>query len=179
MNFNNFTIKSQEVVQKAVELSQRAGHQAIYPEHLLKAIIGEGEAVVEFIFQKLGVSRRMVEMELERAIAALPKVSGAATDPYLSREANDVMLRAADVASKLGDEYVTVEALLMAIFETDNRAATILKNSGVTKQELEAAVSELRKGRKATDQSAEESYQALSKYAINLNERSRQGKLDP
>ncbi|MDE6653536.1 MAG: AAA family ATPase, partial [Muribaculaceae bacterium] len=177
MNFNNFTIKSQEAIQKAVEITRSAGQQAIEPVHLLKAVVEEGESIVKFIFQKIGAAAPQIAGQIDKEIAALPKVSG--SEPYLSRTSNDVLQKALDIAKKNGDEYVTLEAMLMAIFEINSPASTILKNAGLTKNELEAAVNELRKGKKATDQGAEETYNALSKYAVNLNERARSGKLDP
>ena len=177
MNFNNFTIKSQEAIQKAVELTRAAGTQAIEPVVLLKGVMDEGDSLVKFIFQKIGANLANVNAQIEREIAALPKVSGA--EPYLSRTSNDVLQKALDIAKKQGDEYVTLEALLMALFEVNSAASTILKNAGLGKKELEAAVAELRKGKTATDQNSEETYNALSKYAINLNERARSGKLDP
>ena len=177
MNFNNFTIKSQEAIQKAVEITRSAGAQAIEPVALLKAVIEEGDSLVKFIFQKIGANAAGVSQAVDREIDALPRVSGG--EPYLSRTSNDVLQKALDIAKKQGDEYVTLEALLMAIFEIDSPASKILKDFGLGRKELQAAVDELRKGRKATDQSAEETYNALSKYAINLNERARSGKLDP
>lgn len=177
MNFNNFTIKSQEAIQKAVELTRAAGAQAIEPVVLLKGVVDEGESLVKFIFQKIGANINAVSSQIDREIAALPKVSGG--EPYLSRTSNDVLQKALDLAKKQGDEYVTLEALLMALFEVNSPASTILKNAGLSQKELQAAVDELRKGKKATDQSAEETYNALSKYAVNLNERARSGKLDP
>ncbi len=177
MNFNNFTIKSQEAIQKAVELTRAAGQQAIEPVHLLKGVVTEGEALVKFIFQKIGANMALLDQRIDADIAKLPKVSG--SEPYLSRESNDVLQKALDIAKKQGDEYVTVEALLAAIFAVNSPASTILKDCGLTERELNAAIQELRKGKKVTDQSAEESYNALSKYAINLNERARSGKLDP
>ena len=177
MNFNNFTIKSQEAVQKAVEITKGSGNQAIEPVHLLKGVISEGESLVKFIFTKVGVNPVVTEQAIDREIASLPKVSGG--EPYLSRTSNDVLQKALDIAKKQGDEYVTLEAMLQAIFAINSPASTILKDAGLTEKELEAAINELRKGKKATDQSAEDTYNALSKYAINLNERARQGKLDP
>jgi len=177
MNFNNFTIKSQEAIQKAVEITRGAGLQAIEPVILLKAVIEEGESLVKFIFQKIGANPAVVIRQVDTEISALPKVSG--QEPYLSRTSNDVLQKALDVSKSLGDQYVTIEALLLALFEINSPASTILKDAGLTKKEMEAAIEELRKGKKATDQSAEESYNALSKYAINLNERARSGKLDP
>ncbi len=177
MNFNNFTIKSQEAIQKAVEITRSSGAQAIEPVHLLKAIIEEGDSLVKFIFQKLGANFQQVVRQVDEAIANEPKVSGG--EPYLSHSTNDVMQKALDIAKSDGDEYVTLEAMLSAIFEINSSAATILKDAGITARELKAAITELRKGKKATDQGAEEQYNALSKYAINLCERAREGKLDP
>ena len=177
MNFNNFTIKSQEAVQKAVEITRSAGQQSIEPVHLLKAVIEEGDSLVKFIFQKIGANLQLLQSNLDRAIAALPKVSG--SEPYLSRESNDVLQRSIDISKKQGDEYVTLESLLSALFAVNSPASQMLKDAGLTERELQAAIDELRKGKKATDQSAEDTYNALSKYAINLNERARSGKLDP
>ena len=177
MNFNNFTIKSQEAIQKAVELTRESGGQAIEPVHILKAVMSEGESLVKFIFAKTGANINTVNAAIEREIASLPKVSGG--EPYLSRSSNDVLQKALDIAKKQGDEYVTLEALLTALFEIPSPASSTLKDTGLTDKELKAAIDELRKGKKATDQSAEETYNSLNKYAINLNERARQGKLDP
>ncbi|WP_301195321.1 ATP-dependent Clp protease ATP-binding subunit, partial [uncultured Duncaniella sp.] len=177
MNFNNFTIKSQEAIQKAIEIARGAGNQAIEPVHLLKGVMTEGESLINFIFSKVGASTATLMRQVDEKIASEPRVSGG--EPYLSRTSNDVLQKALDIAKKQGDEYVTLEALLMAIFTVNSPAATILKDAGLSQRELEAAVAELRKGKKATDQSAEDTYQALSKYAINLNERAREGKLDP
>lgn len=178
MNFDNFTIKSQEAVQQALQIAQRNSSQSIEPVHLLKAVAEKGESVVKFIFQKLGIDLSIVETQLDKTIASQPKVSGSG-EQYLSRESNDVLLKSIDYTKRLGDEYVTLEALLMALLTTKSQAATILKDSGVTEHELDAAIKELRKGNKANNQSAEDSYNALAKYAINLNERARSGKLDP
>ena len=177
MNFNSFTIKSQEAIQKAVELTRSVGTQAIEPVALLKGVIEEGDSLVKFIFQKIGANLTSVNAQIDREIASLPKVSGG--EPYLSRTSNDVLQKALDIAKKQGDEYVALEALLLAIFDISSSASTILKDAGLGRKELEAAVEELRKGKKATDQNSEETYNALSKYAINLNERARSGKLDP
>ena len=177
MNFNSFTIKSQEAIQKALEYTRSAGQQQIEPVHLLKAVITEGESLVKFIFQKIGANPALISQQIDREIGMLPKVSGG--EPYLSRTSNDVLQRSLDIAKKQGDEYVTLEAILMALFQVNSSASTILKDAGLSEKELQAAVDELRKGKKATDQSAEDTYNALSKYAINLNERARAGKLDP
>ena len=177
MNFDNFTIKSQEAIQMAVDTVRRNGGQVVEPEHLLKAVIVKGESVVKFIFQKLGVNSQMVDAQLEKVISTQPKVSGG--EQYLSRQANDVLQNAVASAHDLGDEYVTIEGILLGLLKTDCNAAKILKDAGMTVRELRAAIDELRKGNKVTDPSAEERYNALSKYAINLNERARSGKLDP
>ena len=160
-----------------MEITRGSGSQAIEPVHLLKGVVEEGDSLVKFIFQKIGANPAVLSAGIEREIAALPKVSGG--EPYLSRTSNDVLQKALDVAKKMGDQYVTLEAMLTAIFEVSSPASTLLKDAGLSSRELEAAIEELRKGRKATDQSAEDTYNALSKYAINLNERARQGKLDP
>ena len=177
MNFNNFTIKSQETIQKAVQIARQNGNQAIEPEHLLKAVMSEGDSVVKFVLQKLDISPTMIERPLENALSRLPHVNGG--EPYLSNAASQVLDKASELAQKQGDQYVTVEVLLMALFEVKSAASTILKDAGITGKDLQAAIGQLRQGRKATGQEAEEQYQALSKYAINLNERARQGKLDP
>ncbi len=177
MNFNSFTIKSQEAIQKALEYTRNAGQQQIEPVHLLKGIISEGESLVKFIFQKIGANMAVVTGQVDREIASLPKVSGG--EPYLSRTSNDVLQKSLDIAKKQGDEYVTLEAMLMALFQINSAASTILKDAGLSEKELQSAIDELRKGKKATDQSAEETYNSLNKYAINLNERARSGKLDP
>ena len=177
MNFNSFTIKSQEAIQKALELTRGAGQQQIEPVHLLKAIMLEGESLVKFIFQKVGANQGLALQQVDREIATLPKVSGG--EPYLSRTSNDVLQKALDIAKKRGDEYVTLEAMLLALFQINSPASTILKDAGLSEKELTSAIDELRKGKKATDQSAEDTYNSLNKYAINLNERARSGKLDP
>ena len=177
MTFNNYTIKAQEIVQKAVQLCQGNKNQALEPVHLLKAVMTEGDAVVKFIFQKLDIAQAMIERPLEEELARLPKISGG--EPYLSNDSSKTLEKATDYATKQGDQYVTVEAILMGIFLTSSPASTILKNAGMTEKDLQAAIAELRQGKKATAEGAEEQYNALSKYAINLCERARQGKLDP
>ena len=177
MNLNNFTIKSQEAVQQAVQLVTRNNQQAIEPEHLLKAVILTGESVTNFLFQKLGVNIPNLNRVLDRQIESLPKVSGG--EPYLSNDANKVLQKAIDYSSKMGDQYVSLEPIILALFTENSTASRILKDAGVTEKELRQAIEELRKGNKVTSQSAEDTYEALSKYAINLNERARSGKLDP
>ena len=177
MNFNNFTIKSQEVIQKAIELTRSAGQQQIEPSHILKALIDEGESIVNFVFQKLEANLNSVKGAIEADIRSLPKVSGG--DVFLSRDANDAMQKAVDFSKSMGDEYVSIEAMLMGILRSSGKAGQALKDAGITDKGLEMAIRELRKGNKVTEQSAEDAYQALSKYAINLNDRARSGKLDP
>ena len=177
MNFNNFTIKSQEAVQQAIQLVQSRGQQVIEPEHLLAGVLKVGENVTNFIFQKLGMNGQQVAMVLDRQIASLPKVTGG--EPYLSRSANEVLQKAVEYSKALGDEYVSLEAMLLAILNVKGNASTILKDAGMNEKELRAAISELRQGQNVTSQSSEDTYQSLSKYAINLIEAARTGKLDP
>ena len=177
MNFNNFTIKSQEAVQQAVNLVQSRGQQAIEPEHLLAGVLKVGENVTNFIFQKLGINGQQIETVLDKQIASLPKVSGG--EPYLSRDANEVLQKAVEYSKSLGDEYVSLEAIILALLNVKSTVSTILKDAGVTDKELRAAISELRQGQNVTSQSSEDTYQSLSKYAINLIEAARNGKLDP
>ena len=177
MNLQKFTIKAQEAVQEAVLCAQRQGQQAIEPEHLLSSILKVGEQVTQFIFQKLGVSQKAASQALEAQIGSLPRVQGG--EPYLSRTTNDVLLKAEELAHKAGDEYITLEHILQALLKVNNTAGKILKDAGVTEKEMEAAIKELRGGRKATSQSSEDTYQSLSKYARNLVDEARSGKLDP
>ncbi len=177
MNFNNFTIKAQEAVQEAVNLVQAKGQQAIEPVHLLAGVMKVGENITRFIFQKLGINEQQVALVLDRQIDSLPKVSGA--EPYLSRESNEVFQKAMDYSKQMGDEFVSIEPVLLALLNVKSTASSILKDAGVTENELRKAIEELRKGDKVTSQSSEDTYQALEKYAINLNEAARNGKLDP
>ena len=177
MNLNNFTIKSQEAVQQAVQLATQNGQQAIEAVHLLKGVIMTGESVTNFIFQKLGVNIQNLNRVLDAQISSLPKVSGG--EPYLSSEANTVLQKAIGYSSKMGDQYVSLEPIILALFTEKSTASQILKDAGMTENELRQAIEELRKGNKVTSQSAEDTYDALGKYAINLNERARSGKLDP
>ena len=177
MNFNNFTIKSQEAVQTAVNLVQNRGQQAIEPEHLLAGVLKVGENVTNFIFQKLGINAQQVTTVLDKQIASLPKVSGG--EPYLSRESNEVLQKSIDYSKELGDEYVSLEAILLALLNVKSTASSILKDAGMTDKELRVAINELRQGQKVTSQSSEDTYQSLNKYAINLIEAARNGKLDP
>ncbi len=178
MNFNNYTIKSQEVVQKAITLARTGGNQALEPVHLLKAISTEAGDVMAYVLQKLDIAAAPIERDLDAALRRLPRVNGG-DDPYLSADSSRVLDKATEFATRNGDQYVTVEALLMGIVDTNNDASRILKDAGFTTSALAKAIQELRRGKKATAQGAEEQYNALSKYAINLTEQARQGKLDP
>ena len=177
MNFQNFTIKSQEVVQKAVQIAQSNQNQVLEPVHLLKAVMSDDDSVVKFVFQKLDVAATMIERSLDEQLNRLPKVSGG--EPYLSSDSNKVFEKANAFATENGDQYVTVEAILVGLLSVNSPASKILKDAGATEEDLKMAINELRQGRKATGQSAEEQYNALKKYAINLCERAQQGKLDP
>ena len=177
MNFDNFTIKSQEAIQKAVEIVRNHNEQSIEPVHLLKGILQVGESLTSYLFQKLGVNAGLLNNQVDREIESLPKVNGG--EPYLSREANDALQKAIDYSNKHGDQFVALEAMLMGLFLVKSPASAFMKDAGITEKELGAAIDELRKGKKVTAASAEDTYNALSKYAINLNERARNGKLDP
>ena len=177
MNFNNFTIKSQEAVQEAVNLTRARGQQAIDPAHLMAAVMKVGDTVTGFLFQKLGVNGQQMAALIDKQIDSLPKVSGG--EPYLSRESNEVLQRAIELSKEMGDQYVALEELVLALLVVKSAVSTMLKDAGVTEKELRAAIAELRKGGKVTSQSSEDTYQSLSKYAINLNEAARSGKLDP
>ena len=177
MNYNNFTIKAQEALQKAITLAQSANQQIIEPTHLLKALMVVDENITSFLFQKLAVNARNLELALNKEIESYPKVSGG--EPMLSRESNAVMQKAADFASKMGDQYVSLEHLLLSLLSEKSTASQMMKDAGVTQKHLEKAISELRNGEKVTSQSAEDTYQSLGKYAENLIEKAREGKLDP
>lgn len=177
MNMNNFTIKAQEAIQKAVEIVATNNQQSIEAVHILKGLIFAGESIMNFLFQKTEINMQAILRVVDREIHSFPEVSGG--EPYLSRDANAVLQKAANLASKMGDSYVSMEHILLAIIEQNNSAGAILKDAGLSAKTLESAINELRKGEKITSQSAEETYQSLSKYAINLNERAQSGKLDP
>ncbi|WP_435622616.1 ATP-dependent chaperone ClpB [Flagellimonas sp.] len=177
MNFNNFTIKSQEAIQQAQQIAQGYGHQQIENEHLFKAIMEVDQNVLPFILKKLNVNTTLVEQILDRELESLPKVSGG--DIMLSREGGKSLTEASTIAKKLGDEYVSIEHLLLAIFKSKSKAAQMLKDQGATEKDLNAAIQELRKGGKVTSQSAEDTYNSLDKYANNLNQLADNGKLDP
>ena len=177
MNFNNFTIKSQEAVQQAIQLVQNRGQQAIEAEHLLAGVLKVGENVTNFLFQKLGMNGPQIANVLDKQIASLPKVTGG--EPYLSRTSNEVLQKSVELSKGLGDEYVSLEAMLLALLNVKSTASTILKDAGMNEKDLRTAINELRQGQKVTSQSSEDTYQSLSKYAINLIEAARTGKLDP
>jgi len=177
MNLSNFTIKSQEAVEKALQLTSEVGQQAIETPHLLKSLISVGESLVQFVWNKLGVNERNINTEIEQKINTYPKVSGG--EPYLSRETSAVLQKALGLSQKDGNQFVALEYILLALLVEKNDVSAILKNAGVNEQDLRSAIKELQQDKKATSQSAEESYQSLEKYAINLNERARTGKLDP
>ena len=178
MNINKYTIKSQEALQSAIELARKAGNQAIEPQHLLASLLTLGDSLTDFLLSKLGIQRARLEESLQRQLASLPKVSGG--EPYLSGDATKVLDKAEDIATEMKDEYVALEHLFLALAEVDTSVARLLKSDfGLQVAELRKAVDELRKGNRVTSQHAEEQYNALSKYAINLCERARSGKLDP
>ena len=177
MNINKFTIKAQEAIQEAVNLAHSFGQQVIEPAHIMEGTFKSNEQIVSFLFQKAGANINNIRSEVEKSLRSLPKVSGG--EPYLSRESNNVIMKAEENAKKLGDEFVSVESLLTALVETSSPLATILKNNGINSEALHKGIAELRQGNRVTSQSAEESYQALEKYAINLNDAARSGKLDP
>ena len=178
MNFDNFTIKAQQALQQAVDRAQQNGQQAITPVHLLAGVLAVGENVTKFIFGKLGVNERSLQAAVNQELMHQPRVSGG-TSPYLDQEANDVALKAQSFAQKAGDTYVGLEPLLQALLEVKSTASQMLKDAGVNAEDLKKAIEELRGGQKATSQSSEDTYQALAKYARNLVEEAREGKLDP
>ena len=177
MTLDKFTIKAQEAIQAAVGLASRNGQQVIEPLHLLAGVMEKGKDVVNYLFQKSGISLQIVENAVKSEIAHLPKVSGG--EPYFSNDANKVMQTTMDESQKMGDEFVSIEPLLLALLSVNSTASRILKDAGCTEQVLKTAIKELRQGEKVQTQSGDENYQALSKYARNLVEDARAGKLDP
>ena len=177
MNFNNYTIKSQEAIQQAQELAQGFGHQQIENEHIFKALFNVDENVLPFLLKKLNVNLAMLQQILDKELESFPKVSGG--DIMLSREASKTLNEASIIAKKMNDDYVSIEHLVLAIFKSKSKIAQILKDQSVTEKGLQAAIDELRKGDRVTSQSQEETYNALNKYAKNLNQLARDGKLDP
>ena len=177
MTFDKFTIKAQETVQEAVNLAQRSGQQSIEPVHLLKALMDKARDVSNFIFQKLGVNTQQMEMLLEQEIKHLPRVQGG--QPYLSNDTNQILVNAENISQKMGDQFVSVEPILLAILASSSTAGRILKDAGCNEKDMRAAINELRQGQKVQTQSADDNYQSLEKFAKNLVEEARAGKLDP
>ncbi|MCI6618289.1 MAG: ATP-dependent chaperone ClpB [Prevotella sp.] len=177
MTFDKFTIKAQEAIQEAVNCVARAGQQTVEPVHLLQGVIAKGSDVTNYIFQKLGMNAQLVENAIQQEIQHLPKVSGG--EPYFSRESNEVLRKTLDASQKMGDEYVSIEPLLIALLQVNSTASRILKDAGCNEKDLQKAVSELRQGQKVQTASGDENYQALQKYARNLVDDARKGKLDP
>ena len=177
MNFNNFTIKAQEAIQEAVNITQSHGQQQIEPAHLMAGIMKVGENVTNFIFQKLGINAQQMETLINNEVASRPKVSGG--EPYLSRKSNDVLQQSIEISKEMNDEYVSIEPMLVALLKVESTVSRIMKDAGFTEKELKAAIAELRNGSRATSQTSEDTYQALNKYATNLIEQARSGKLDP
>ena len=178
MTLDKFTIKAQEAVQQAVNCAQLNGQQAIEPIHLLKGVLEKAKDVTSFIFQKLGTNGQQIEMLADQEIKHLPRVEGAG-QPYLSNEANQVLVKAQDISQKMGDEFVSVEPLLLALLTVNSTASRIMKDAGCTEKDMRAAIQELRQGQKVQSQSADENYKSLEKYAKNLVDLARKGKLDP
>ena len=177
MDFNQFTIKSQEAIQKAAELAMAEQQQAIEPAHVLKGILSEDENVTDFLFKKLSVNKGLVAQKLEELIKGYPKVSG--QQPYLSNSSNQVLVKAKEYLKTFGDEFVAIEHLILSIFAVGDKSGQLLKDQGLAEKSLIEAIKELRKGNKVTDQNAESKYRALEKYSKNLNELAKKGKIDP
>ncbi len=177
MNFNKFTIKAQEAVQEAVNKVQSLGQQTIEPAHLMAGVLKSGEQIVSFLLQKESIGINQIKSEIERLEGSYPRVQGG--EPYLSRQSNEILNKAEETAKKFGDEFVSIEPIFLAFLQTENPVGRMLKERGATAAGIEKAIAELRKGESVKSQSAEESYQALGKYAINLNEAAKSGKLDP
>ncbi|MFC3415983.1 ATP-dependent chaperone ClpB [Algoriphagus hitonicola] len=179
MDFKQFTIKSQEAIQKAAELTMASGQPAIETAHLLKGIFSEDENVTDFVFKKLGANKQLLSQKLDEQLGKLPKVSGTNQQPHLSNSANQALIKAKDYLKTFGDEYVAIEHLLLAILAGTDATAQLLKDQGLAEKPLIEAIKELRKGNKVTDPNAESKYRALEKYSKNLNELAKKGKIDP
>lgn len=177
MTFEKFTIKAQEAVQSAINIAQRNGQQTIEPVHILAGVMDKGKDVINYVFQKIGVNAQAVESAIQNEMSHLPKVSGG--EPYLSPETNQVMQRTIETSQKMGDEFVSIEPMLLALLAVNSTASRILKDAGCTEKEMTAAINDLRQGQKVQSQSGDENYQSLQKYARNLIEDARAGKLDP
>ncbi|NUQ23484.1 MAG: ATP-dependent chaperone ClpB [Saprospiraceae bacterium] len=179
MNLNNFTLKAQEAVQRAQQIALEREHQSIEPAHLLKGILEVDENVAPFVFKKVGANHQTVKQATESIVMSYPRVSGGSGSQYLARSTNEVLQRANSYLKEFGDEYVSLEHLLLALLAVKDSVSQMLKDAGLNENNLKAAIKELRKGGRVTSASAEQSYNALNKYAVNLNERARNGKLDP
>ena len=177
MNLNNFTIKSQEAIQKAFQIAQGNNQQAIEPGHLMRGLLHSAENVTEFLLKKLGVNTGIFQQALNKIVESYPKVSGG--EQYLSSGANQALQKALGLAQEMGDQYVSVEHILLGLLDVKDSVSSLMKDSGITKKELKLAIEELRKGSKVDSQTAEDKFNSLSRFAINLNERARSGKLDP
>ena len=177
MTFEKFTIKAQEAVQSAINIAQRNGQQTIEPVHILAGVMDKGKDVINYVFQKIGVNAQAVESAIQNEMSHLPKVSGG--EPYLSSETNQVMQRTIETSQKMGEEFVSIEPMLLALLAVNSTASRILKDAGCTEKEMTAAINDLRQGQKVQSQSGDENYQSLQKYARNLIEDARAGKLDP
>ena len=177
MTFEKYTIKAQEAVQSAINIAQRNGQQTIEPVHILAGVMDKGKDVINYVFQKIGVNAQAVETAIQNEMSHLPKVSGG--EPYLSSETNQVMQRTVETSQKMGDEFVSIEPMLLALLAVNSTASRILKDAGCTEKEMTAAINDLRQGQKVQSQSGDENYQSLQKYARNLIEDARAGKLDP
>ena len=177
MTFEKFTIKAQEAVQSAINIAQRNGQQTIEPVHILAGVMDKGKDVINYVFQKIGVNAQAVETAIQNEMSHLPKVSGG--EPYLSSDTNQVMQRTIETSQKMGDEFVSIEPMLLALLAVNSTASRIMKDAGCTEKEMTAAINDLRQGQKVQSQSGDENYQSLQKYARNLIEDARAGKLDP
>ena len=178
MNFENFTIKSQEVIDEAVKIADSKNQQIVEPEHLLKGVLKVGENITQFLMNKMGVNVRMVDAALDKTIDSFPKVRGK-VDHYMSNTTKEVLDQALSLSQADGDQFVSMEYILLSLLLTSSKVSTLLKDAGMTEEALRQSIQEMRKGSKVTDSSAEESYDSLNRFAINLNERARSGKLDP
>ncbi len=177
MTFDKFTIKTQEAIQSAINIAQQHGQQAIEPVHLLAGVVQKGNDVTTYVFQKMGINKDTVQRAIDNEVAHLPRVSGG--EPYLSNESNQVLLKAQEEAKRMNDEFVSIEMLLLAIFKVNSTASRLLKDAGCTEKEFTLAINELRQGQSVKSQSGDDNYQSLEKYATNLIEKARNGKLDP
>jgi len=177
MNFNNFTIKSQEAIQQAFVVAQGKQNQAIETGHILKGLFHEAENVVGFLLKKVGSNPMVIKQALDRVVESYPKISGG--EPYLSSDSNKALQKSIGFMQEMGDQFVSVEHILMGLLETGDTISRLLKDSGIAKNDLVAAIKELRKGAKVDSQTAEDKFDSLNRFAINLNQRARDGKLDP